>query len=143
MILKDGFSTIITLGLDPTIKWYETEVTPPSLGVGKNIDMTTMRNLAWRTSAPAVLKSLGPIKLKVGYDPAILNDSFAQVGINQLVTVTFSNGATLAFYGYVDSFTPSSIKEGTRPVADVSIIPTMMSNANPQVETAPVYMAGS
>jgi hypothetical protein len=142
MFLHDGYQTIISFATDSTLKFYEIEVTPPAMQIGKSIDLTTMRNTAWRTAAAAILKSLTGAKIKVAYDP----DIFAQcdagaLGRNQLITMTFPDSSTLAFYGFLDSFTPSAIKEGARPEADISIMPTLLNASN--VETAPVYVAGS
>lgn len=61
----------------------------------------------------------------------------AQMGVNQQITVTFPDTSTMVFWGWVDSFTPSSHKEGDQPVAAVVFQPSLR-NVN-GVETAPVY----
>lgn len=143
MFLTDGYRTIITLANDPTIKLYEVEVTPPPISIGKSIDQTTMRNLKYRTQAPAVLIMLGEGKVQVAYDPIVQHDMESQLGVNQLITYQYPDGSTYAFYGWVDSFTQTALKEGTRPIADMVLAPSLRNNASPPVETPPVYVAGS
>lgn len=141
-ILKDGFSTIITISGDPDIEFEEKTLTPPSIEGGGENDASTMRNTAWRTKYPKGLKTLGPMQCNVAYDPLVYTSIIAQLNVNQSITVTFPNGGTLQFYGWIDAFTPDAAEEGSQPTATVAIIP---SNINPtgEVEAAPVYTAPS
>lgn len=137
MRIDDGFSTLVTLANAPSIKLYEKEVTPPGVSGGGANDTTTMRNTAWRTNAPKKLKSLSAMKFTAAYDPAVYDDIVANVNVNQEITVTFADGSTLKFWGWINEFTPGAAKEGEQPTADVSIEP---SNRNASgAETAPVY----
>lgn len=139
--IDDGFATTMSFALAPTVKFYEKEVTPPSITGGGANDTTTMRNTAWRTMAPKKLKSLGEAKLSAAYDPAVYTDILSMIQVNQLITITFPDGSTYSFYGWVDEFAPGSIKEGAQPTADVKII---CSNQNESgEETAPIYTAAS
>jgi hypothetical protein len=135
--IDDGFSTLITLANVPAIKLYEKEVTPPGVSGGGANDTTTMRNTTWRTMSPKKLKSLTPMKLTAAYDTVCYNDIIAQVNINQLITVKFADNSTLAFWGYLNEFTPGGAKEGEQPTAEVSIEPTNQNASG--VETAPIY----
>jgi hypothetical protein len=82
---------------------------------------------------------MGDAKLQAAYDPQVYQDIVSMIGQNQLITITFSDNSTLAFWGFVDEFTPGAIKEGTQPTADVKIVCSNQNDA--QVETAPVYTA--
>lgn len=137
--LDDGFSTIITLANAPTIKLYEKDVTPPGMTAGGAIDTTTMRNVAWRTSAPRQLKSLTQVTATVAYATSAIDTIFAQIGVVQLVTVTFPDGSTLAFYGWLEEFTPATHTEGEQPTAAMTI-QTGNRDAN-GAEVAPLYTA--
>jgi len=138
--LDDGFSTLITFSL-ATPAFYEKSVTPPSIEAGGENDTTTMRNTTWRTKAPKLLKTLGECSGTAAYDPVVYNDIVTMIGQNQLITITFSDGASLAFWGWLDAFTPGESVEGEQPTADFTII---CSNQNDSgVETAPVYTAAA
>lgn len=139
--LDDGFSTIITLENLPTVKLYEKEVTPPGFTAGGAIETTTMRNTAYRTSAPRKLKSLSPVSATVAYATEALEQIWAQIGVNQLVTVTFPDTSTIAFYGWIEEFTPSTHTEGEQPTANLVIQPGMRNPAGEEV--APVYTAAA
>lgn len=140
-VLKDGFSTIITMANVPTIKLYEKEVTPPQIGGGGGIDITTMRNTAWKTMAPKHLKSLGKVSATVAYATDSIDSIIAQIHQNQQITVTWPDSSSLVFYGFLDDFTPGQHKEGDQPTATITIIPTLI-DAN-GAELAPDYIPPS
>jgi len=135
--LDDGFSTTISLSNIPTIKLFEKDVTPPGMTAGGAIDTTTMRNLAWRTMAPRKLKTLTPVSATVAYATEALETIFAQIGIIQLVTITFPDESTLAFWGWLEEFTPGTNTEGEQPTANM-VVQTGNRNADGE-EVAPLY----
>jgi hypothetical protein len=139
--LRDGFSTLITLSGAPTIKLFEKEVTPPGFSSGGGIDITSMRNTAWRTMAPRKLKTLSPISATVAFDSDAIPAINGQINVNQLITVTFPDGSKLQFFGFVSEFTPGRFAEGEEPTATITIQPTLI-NASGQ-ETAPTYLPPS
>lgn len=139
--LDDGFSTTILFSSDSDVKLWEKEVTPPGVSGGGPNDVTTMRNTAWRTMSPKALKTLSPASLVCAYDPAVLDEIVAMVGVNQLITISFPDGATWKFWGWLDAFTPNRIVEGEQPTAEVTIEISNHNNANPPVEVAPDYTA--
>jgi hypothetical protein len=134
--IDDGFSTIISFAAAPSVKFYEKEVTPPGISGGGANDTTTMRNIAWRTMAPKKLKTLSESSVVVAWDPAAYNDVLAMVQVNQLITVTLADGSSIAFWGWLEEFTPGAAQEGQQPTATVKVIPSNM-NAS-LVETSPV-----
>lgn len=135
--IDDGHSTLVGFAGAPTIKLWEKEVTPPGVSGGGPTDTTTMRNEEWRTQSPKKLKTLTESSLVVAYDPAVYNDIVDQVNVNQLITITFPDGDTLAFWGWLDEFQPNALVEGEQPTAEVTIQP---SNQNDSLEeTAPVH----
>jgi len=137
--LDDGFSTIITFANLPLVKLYEKDVTPPGYTAGGPIETTTMRNTAYRTSAPRQLKSLTPVSATVAYATTALDEIWPQIGVNQLVTVTFPDGSTIAFYGWIEEFTPATHTEGEQPTAKLTVTPGMRDLNGDEV--APVYMS--
>jgi hypothetical protein len=142
--ITDGFSTIISFADFATVKFYEAEVTPPGMDAGGPNDTTTMRNTTYRTRQPKKLKSLSSMTLVAQYDSAVFATSgsgsvWAMIGKNQLITVTWPDGATFAFWGWLDKFIPNQIKEGEPPTATVTIEPSNMNASF--AETAPVFTA--
>ncbi len=137
----DGHSTTITFANYPNVKLWEKEVTPPGVSGGGGKDTTTMRNIAWRTQSPKKLKTLTDCTFVAAYDPAVYTDILAMVNVNQQITVAFPDGEEIAFWGWLDEFTPQRSVEGEQPTAEVKIMP---SNQNATgVETAPSLAGGS
>lgn len=137
--VDDGFSTIIAFSTPASVAFKEKSVTPPGVDGGGENDITTMRNTAWRTRAPKQLKTLTEASLTVTYDPEVYDDIVAAVNINQLFTITFPDSSTLAFWGWLNSFTPGDLVEGSQGEAEISIIPSNADTAGSEV--APVYAA--
>lgn len=135
--LDDGFSTLITLENIPDIKLFEKEVTPPALHAGGPIETTTMRNIAVRTAAPKKLKNLSPVTATCAYATDSIETIYAQLGVNQRITVTYPDGSRFRYWGWLDSFVPGSNKEGDQPTASVTFQPSMRDNYG--VEQAPEY----
>ena len=141
--LTDGYQTLITFANYPSIKMKEVSATPPGMSGGGANDFTNMRNVSVRSKAPKKLKTMDDMSVVVHYDPDVFKatEVYKMINENQLITQTFPDGATLAIWGWVDAFAPSSLEEGTAPTATLTII---CSNLNAtQVETAPVYTAPS
>ena len=135
--LDDGFATLIEFADDSSVQMWEKEVTPPGVSGGGENDTSTMRNTTWRTKAPKGLISLAEASLSVAYDPAVYDEIIAMVNQNQLITITFPDSSTLAFWGWIDEFSPGALVEGEQPTADITIITSNQNDSG--VETAPVY----
>jgi hypothetical protein len=140
-MMGDGFSTILTFANLPTVKIYEKEVTPGGVSGGGATDVTTMRNTGYRTNMPKKLKSVGATSAVVAYATSARPLIEAQINVNQLLTVTYPDGATWAQWGWIDEFTPSAHTDGEQPTATLTFQPSNLNNATPPVVTAPVYTA--
>lgn len=140
--LDDGYRCLVALNADPDASFWEKEVTPPGLDGGDGIDTTTMHNDDWRTMSPRALITMTPFSMVVAYDPNVYNNLLALINVKTTVTVHFPDGSTLAFYGYLKSFTPDALKEGEQPQATVEVVPT---NQDPTTgaEEAPVLTSVS
>ena len=137
--IDDGHGTTYAFADLPSVNFYEKQVTPPGLDGGGENDTTTMQNTTYRTRAPKQLVTLTESTLVAAYDPDVYDDIVGANGINnnQLITITFPDGSTLAFWGWINSFVPNEMVEGSQPTANVSI---MCSNQNGAgAETAPVF----
>lgn len=135
--LDDGFSTIITLANIPTVKIFEKEITPPGISAGGATDTTTMRNDTWRTMAPKMLKTLTAASATVAFATNAIPVLMGQISVKQLITVTFPDQSTLAFWGWIDEFTPSAFVEGEQPTATITIQPSNTDDNDQEV--APVW----
>lgn len=138
--IDDGHPTTIEFSAsqsgEPLLFW-EKEVTPPGLQGGGPNDTTTMRNIKWRTKSPKKLISLSPGSFTASYDPAVMEQVLDLLNVNNQITVTYPNGDTYTFWGWLDEFTPNACVEGEQPTATCTIEP---SNTNASgVETDPVY----
>ncbi len=126
--LTDGYRTLVTFAADTDISFWEKAITPPGLEGGDPIDTTTMHNDTYRTMASRALKTMTPFQMTAGYDPAILTQVLALINVETTVTVTFPDGSTWAFYGFLKNFVPGQLVEGTFPEATIEVVPT---NADP------------
>lgn len=140
MIIEDGFPTTIDLA-GAGVTFFERSITPPGYAGGGENDVTTMRNIALRTRAPKKLKTLTEMSTTVLYDAAIFGSTaiFAEINVNQLITITWPETDTLAMWGWIDAFEPGEVVEGEAPTADITIIFSNRNNLG--AETAPVYTA--
>ncbi len=137
IMLDDGFKTLVAFARKPAVKFWEKTIKPPGIDGGDAIDQTTQHNTAWRTKAARALKSLTDSALKVGYDPKVYTEIQDLVNLEGSVTVRFPDGSTLDFFGYLKTFEPSELQEGTSPEASITIIATNWDPVN-HVEAAPV-----
>lgn len=137
--LKDGHSTLVTLQSDPNIDFWEKNITPPGLDGGEAVEQTTMHNAVWRTVRPRELVTLTEMTFTSGYDPVVYDQILAIINIETTITVWFSDGSSLAFYGFLRVFQPTDTVEGTQPEATVTITPTNFDPVN-KVEAGPVLV---
>ena len=143
-IINDGHPTTVTFssgesGVVLSELMFEKEVTPPGVSGGGPNDTSTMRNSVWRTMQPKSLKSLTPLSFTAAYDPAVFDEIVAMANVNQSIVVTFADGSTLTFWGWLDEFTPNAVVEGEQPTAEVTVVPSNQNGSG--VETAPLYAA--
>jgi hypothetical protein len=134
----DGLGTIYSLA-GTSAKMWEVSTTPPGVAMGGAVNTTTHRNVAWRTKGKKTLKELTDGSMTVAYDPACLTTLLTQVGVNQLITVTFPDESSWEFWGILDEFVPGDATDGEQPEAEITIIPTLQDNAG--VEVPPEYNA--
>jgi len=137
--LDDGHPTTIAFAENGAVKLWEKTVTPPGIDGGGENDTTTMRNSAWRTKAPKKLKTLTESSLTCAYDPAVYDQIMLMINVNQEITVTFEDGDTLVFWGWINSFQPNETVEGEQPEAEVQIIPSNQDDNGDEI--APVRSA--
>lgn len=134
--LDNGFATTIAFADFPTVLFYEKSVTPSGYDGGGAIDTTTMRNTAWRTMAPKRLKTATEIKLTAAYDTDVMDPDEVEsmINVNQLMTITFPNGAERDVWGYVNKVDFGELKsDEEQPTINVEIIVTNQDDEGNEV----------
>lgn len=137
--LENSFPIRVTIGANTTVSFWEKEIQPPGYEGGEAIDTTTQFNNQFRGMAPRHLITMTAMKGKAAYDPNVCTQIILLINKKTTITKTWSDGSTLAFYGFLKSFTPSNeAGDGTQPEADFEIQPT---NIDPTsgVEEPPVF----
>lgn len=137
--LNEGHPTRFYLDNAPNVNFWVKSCTPPGLDGGGENDTTTMENERWRTRQPKVLITLTEMTANVAYDPVVYDELLSVINVNQIITVEFSDGSTVSFWGWLNSFTPNEHVEGEQPTADVQVIPSNQDNSGNEVD--PDYVA--
>lgn len=137
--LEDGYRTLVTFELEPTIRLLEVSVTPFGLEGGDQIEQTTMRNNLWRTFAPQFLITATEMSGVFAYDPIILADLLGMLNVNQIIACTHSDGSAWTFWGYLRNFILNENSIGSRPTGNAIIVPTNRDASG--VENTPTYTA--
>lgn len=122
--LEDGFATKIGFEDDADISFWELTVQPPGLDNGDPINTSTMWNTAIETFAPQQLYQLTEVPVTCAYDPDVINQIVAIIGTPMSVTVTFPDGSTDSFFGYLRTFEPQPLERGGMPTANITVQPT-------------------
>ena len=135
--LDDGFSTVFTLAVNPSILFWEKTVAPPGIDGGDEIDTSTMFNSTWRTFSPRQLKTLMPFDITAAWDPGVYDQLVTIINVATTGTVTFPDGSTLAFYCFLKTAEPQTHEEGAQPEINLTIVPTNYDPVN-NVEAGPV-----
>lgn len=133
-LFEDGYQTLIEFEENTDISLAEIEVTPPGVDAGGGIDTTTMRNEEWRTMAAKHLKSLTSSSFTAAYKTISYTQIITMIGVNQVITLTFPDGGSIEFWGFLNTFTPGAHVEGERPTAECEIIPTLKDDDGVEVE---------
>lgn len=140
--LRDGFATMITFADNATVNLWEKASTPPGQDVGDAIDTTTFHNTR-RTKWPRTLIEDTDGSLTCAYDPLARTQLESLVGNNQEITVTFNDGSTWAFWGFLKSFIPQEVSDGEQPEAAVEFVITNTDDAFVEQDPVVTPVAGS
>ncbi len=140
--LDEGYQTLIAFASNASVQLWEKSVQPPGMDGGDPVETTTMHNSTYRTMAARKLITMSPVEVTAAYDPAVYDAIVALINVEGAITVHFSDGSSLSFYGFLQTFEPQAIEEGEQPEANITIQPT---NTDPTdgSEAGPVYTAPS
>lgn len=140
MYLVEGYQTLITFSSNPAVFLRAREIQPPEFDGGGEIDTTVMANVAFRTKSEKTLKHMNAITVQAQYDPFVYFQLISMINVRQIITIRFPDLATLVVYGWIDKFTPTSLKEGEFPLAEVKALITHRSPAG--IETGMIAIGG-
>ena len=141
--LPDGYRALITFEDDTNISFWEKDVKPTGIDGGELIPQTTMHNDLVETFYPQSLYRQTEGTSKVAYDPAVITQIMAIINVNQVITVTYRDGTTDAFWGCLRMFERDALQKGTQPEATVTFSPTMMDDAGAEQVLVNVSVAGT
>lgn len=135
-IIEEGLGLRYTFA-EGAVDFEEVAVKPPGLKGTGGKNTTNHANTTVQTKAPGKLPEVTDMGGTCHFTKASYGTIMAQIGINQLVTVTYPGGGTHAVWGWLESFEAGDFVANQQPIATFKII---VSNRNATgVETPPVY----
>ncbi len=134
--LNDGYKTTILFATSDIALAFEREVSPPGFEGGGPIPTSTMLNTTYETSSPNALIGMTPCTFVAAYDIEVYDEIIAAMNVNQLITITFPDTGTLAFYGWLDDVKFDNLVPKEQPKATFTVIPSLTDAVG--AETAPV-----
>lgn len=137
-LLKDGYQTLFTAAVIVAKMYKVISLTPPALDGRGSIDQTNMESEITTQKSAKSLIDVGNFNITIAYDSKNYDftdvNSFAfWLNINGLMTLTFPDGTSVNFWGYINAFRPGENSEGNRPTAVLEIIVTNENNADVQI----------
>lgn len=121
-VLVEGYPIKITFQSNPTIELWAKEVTPPEIDGGGGHSTTTSENLKHKTKSPGFLVGTNGTPATIAYATALYTRVLnSMVNVNDLITYTFADGTGIRVWGWLDKFTPGSVKENEQPTATIKI----------------------
>jgi len=96
------------------VTFSEKSIKPPSVATTGKLDTSSSSNTATgtvgtttlKTFIPSLFSEMGDASASVLYDPVETTAIYALVGITNPVVITWADGATLSFTGWLASFEP-------------------------------------
>lgn len=135
--LENGFVAKVTFANDADIDIWEVEVKPGKEDIGDKIDQTTMYNTSRKTAAPPALYDTEDGQILVAYDPANESQIKAIIGQHTTITIHYSNGDSIADFGWLRSFDKQNMVINERPTALVAFSYAGQDSAG--IEEDPVF----
>ena len=146
IMIPDGMRTKVTLSLNTTIQIEEVEVKPFGFDNGEPIEQDSMWSGALQVVRAQQITKCTPCTVICKYDPAALDALRTLQGVErsgsnaQIITETFYDGSTRAWYGYVRGADPDSLAIGGKGKMTVTLQPTNWDPVN-NAYAAPVMVS--
>jgi len=143
--IPDGFRTKVTLSLIPNLEIEEIEVKVLGFDNGEPVEQDSMWSEALRVVRARQITSTTPCVVIAKWDPIFLTRCVTYIGIekvgasSQVITETFYDGSTRAYYGYLRSAEGENLAEGSKGRMTINLQPTNWDPVN-RVYAAPVMV---
>jgi len=137
IMLRRGWKTLITFALDTDISIWEKSVQGAGQTIGDKIDITTMWNNDYKTSAPPALIEGTECKVTFAYDPACKSQIEAILGVPTTITERSPDGSTYCYYGYLQDVEWGENQIDEFPEGTMTVVQTNSDHVN-NVEAGPV-----
>jgi hypothetical protein len=144
-MVHDGFRTKMTYALDPDLEVEEVEVKPFGVNGMEPIEQDSMWLVRWRIfRAQQILEATASSQI-VKYDPQFKNTLIGLVNVEksgstaQVITETFYDGSTQAYYGFLLQVEFDNLVRGQKGRATLTNQPTNWDPVN-RVEAGPVFV---
>jgi len=133
---------INTIGMSLTLSSLSVCLTSMDFGLfemNPKIDTTCFGNTEWKTAIPAVLADVPDVTAGFNLDPAEVPTLLAEKGVNQSISITFSDAttSTLTFWGYLSSVTISAGEVDGLVTGSITIVATNVNGSD--TETGPTF----
>jgi hypothetical protein len=139
--LKNGFQIIVAFSQNPTVKLFETDVTPPGFEGGEPVNITTQYNVKWETMAARALRTMTQGTFNAGYDPAVIDQIDDLINNEGSITVHFPGRLVLELLRVPQDVHPGDPAAGHHATRACQFVVTNYDPVN-NVEADPVYTAG-
>lgn len=138
---EDGLGMALTFSLNASLLFYPKSITPSGYDARGGTDVSRLDNEEWVTMAPKRLKTATPIKIVASFESGALATAELEdmIGVNQMATEVYPDGAERDIWGWIDKFDISEFKEGEQPTVTIDFIPSNRNGSG--VETGPAYRA--
>jgi hypothetical protein len=140
--MKDGHKCFYTFAANPKVSLWEIETTPPGLDIGDKINTTTHWNDDVVTYAAGQLLDVTDGQFTFAYDPKMLTQLLALVGVEQAITVTYPTRDTECFFGFLKSFTKNGLTRNTMPTGTATVVATNVDPINDTEEVPVITLSG-
>lgn len=139
-MLENGYQSLITFAADANVELWEKNVTPPGVDGGDAINITTQHNQDVVTKHPNSLYEVMDGQSTCAYARILYTAIKSLINVNTTITYRFSDGGTVAVFGYLKSFTPNGMERGGQPEATIVIVHT---NIDPSDKSEATYVVSA
>lgn len=138
----DGCVTKIAPSSHPTVSFWEKTVQPFGWDGGDPINTQTMHSGNRVTKHPRCNQEATDVNVVAAYGPNLLAVINSLVNNNQPWTITYPDGTTESFWGWLRSFQPQPFAIGEFPEAEFVIIVSNWDDDNCVMADTTVAAAG-
>lgn len=118
--LKNGYQSLITFAVNPTLSLWEMGVKPFGMDGGPMINTATMHNVVVEQKAAGSLIEITDGTMKVAFDPKVIDQLYALLNVETTITQKWPDGSKLVTYGALIKIDFDEMVNRTMPTATVT-----------------------